>query len=348
METRLTKIVLQNFQRFVDQTIEVDPLVTCLTGNSDSGKSSAVRGAGFALLNKPSSPKLARRKQTKPAVVETHFGKTVVKRTRGKKQNDYHLNGKVYKAFGRDKVPLPPDVQKLVNMAAVNVQGQWSGPSWFTDTPGNRSKRLNTIVDLAVVDNALHESAKLVRESAAKVKFTRDRLRESKELAAKLDWVPGAVAEWEAVSKAESEYAAIRSRNAQVAKLLGEATSCRSIRDRASEAILEGKKALSAGSRYLKVRKRQRTIATLVQQLEEIQRVTAFPLPDISDLVELRAECDAVAERRREVEYLVEELLDVRKQRWKVEQKLDEARRRERKLRPETCKACGQPIKKQS
>lgn len=345
MQKKLTKARFRNFQRHADVTIELDPLVTCITGNSDAGKSSCIRGLSFALLNKPNSPKLARRKQTKPAVVEAHFGKTVVKRTRGKKLNLYHLNGKVYKAFGRDKVPLPPDVQKFVNMGAVNVQRQLDGPSWFTDTAGSVSKRLNAIVDLAVVDSALAESAKLVRESASRVKFARERLKESKKLAASMEWVPSAVEAWGAISKAESELSAIRTKNAQVAKLLRAATSCQRTRDRAFKGLFWGKKALSAGLALRKVRKRCCAIGTLVHQLRQIEKVTGNPPPDISALLRLRAECDAVAERRRGVEHLVNELLDARRQQCRTERSLDEARARERKLRPKTCEACGQVLK---
>lgn len=341
---KLTKLRFRNFQRLKDLTIEVSPLVTVLVGATDAGKSSSIRGTSFALVNKPSSVKLVRRKQTKPAVVKAYFGKTVVKRVRGKKTNEYSLNGKVYKAFGRDKVPLPPDVQKFLNLSDVNFQRQIDGPSWFTDTAGNVSKRLNAIVDLAVVDSALTESARVLRDAAAKVKFSRERLRESKKLAAKLDWVPNVVASFKRFQRAESEYHAIRSRNAQVEKLLGEATSCRRIRDRALEAKLGAEKALRAGRELLKIRKRNASMGKLVRQLEQFEKVVSVELPDISPLVELRAKCDAVAEKRRGVEHLVNEALQTRKEKCRLEKQLAELARRERRLRPKLCKTCRQPL----
>lgn len=341
---KLTKVTYRQFQRHRELILEVDPLVTVLVGDTDSGKSSAIRGLSFALLNTPSTAKLIRRKQSKPAEVEAVFDLVVVKRVRGKKQNDYFLDGNVFKAFGRDKNPVPPDIAAFLNVGDVNFQRQIDGPSWFTESGGSVSKRLNTIVDLQVVDAALAESQSLTRSAANAVKFCRERLTKAKAAARELEWVPAVVGRFNELQALEADAAAIAQKRAALASLIGAATSCRKTRDRALESLTGAKKWLSAGVRHRKSAKTAKILGTLVRQLERIEKVKRNAVPDVSAMTALRAKCDAVAERRRTLELIVDELRTARRERCKIEARLVEAKENERKLRPAVCPACKQRI----
>lgn len=343
---KLTKVTYRQFQRHKMLELAVDPLVTVLVGDTDSGKSSAIRGLSFALLNTPSTAKLIRRKQPKPAEVEAVFDPVVVKRVRGKKQNDYFLDGKVFKAFGRDRNPVPPDIAAFLNVSAVNFQRQIDGPSWFTESGGSVSKRLNAIVDLQVVDAALAESQSLTRSAANAVKFCRERLTKAKAAAKELEWVPAVVGRFSELQALEADATAIAQKRAALASLIGAATSCRETRDRASNALLGAKKWLSAGVRHRKSAKTAKILGTLVRQLERIEKVKRNAVPDISAMTALRAKCDAVAERRRNLELIVDELRTARRERCRIEERLAAAARAESKLRPPTCKTCGQIVKR--
>ncbi len=116
---------LKDFQKHRDITVEFDPEITTITGESDAGKSSIVRALYWVVFNRPIGDWMIRHNQkgVRGKLVTTDG--TIVRR-RGKSHNYYLKDGEKYVAFGPGKVP--DDIAEILKVGLVNFQMQGDPP----------------------------------------------------------------------------------------------------------------------------------------------------------------------------------------------------------------------------
>lgn len=177
-------IKLINFQKHKELLLILDKKITVLVGVSGSGKSAVLRAFRWFALNQPSGNSFIRR-GAKAASVELEIdGKTGI-RSRGKTENTYAFDGEDYKAFGSN---VPDAIAKWLNVSSENFSRQMDAPFWFLDTPGQVSKRLNSIVNMDVIDNTLANLASFARKAKAEMSVAKDRLKLTKTQRLQLNW----------------------------------------------------------------------------------------------------------------------------------------------------------------
>ena len=161
---RLLRAVIRNFQRHRRLVLRFAH-VTTLVGPTDAGKSAVLRALRWASLNDTIGTDFVRdgaRRASVSLIVRERKRKWIVRRTKGSGTNLYQINGVNYKAFGSQP---PDDVRALLRLDTLNFQDQHDGPFWLGETAGEVSRRLNAVVDLSVMDEALARAAAGVRSA---------------------------------------------------------------------------------------------------------------------------------------------------------------------------------------
>jgi DNA repair exonuclease SbcCD ATPase subunit len=341
----LESIEFENFQGHETIRIDLDPKVTTIVGPTDSGKTSVIRGLGWVALNRPSGASLVR-KGAKLAKARLKVdGKTVV-RIQGKARNEYDLNGKVFKAFGKGTVPSP--VARLLKMDPVNFQWQLDPPFWFTESAGQVSKNLNRIVNLEVIDRTMELAAQGVRRAAQVLDTSKARLAAADLEVRKRKWIVEYHDELQRIISLQAAYQekyALRGRcEVLLAALLKAQDDVRSL----ESALDSGRKLLTLGERLAEVTADAAKLKAYRDRIRELVRIIQRPIPDdIGPLLRLRKEADELAERRRRLEYGAEELHQAEARVCDTRTRLAEATRRLATLTeglPQTCPICGQSV----
>jgi hypothetical protein len=182
----ITSVLAENFQVHESTLLKLSPTVTTIVGDSDQGKSSLVRLLKWVLFNRPLTDSFVTHGRDKARGVVVTDGHEVV-RERGKGVNRYILDGNELKAF---KFDVPDEVSSLFNVSDANFAGQHDPVFWFLKTPGEVSRELNSVVNLAMIDGVLASLASEVRATKAVVSECETRLEEARSRKKELAWVP--------------------------------------------------------------------------------------------------------------------------------------------------------------
>lgn len=148
----MKQIQIKNFQAQRELTLDLSPAITTIVGETDCGKSSTLRAIEWALTNK--SRKNITTWGQDETVVTVVTGENEISRIKSKKKNVYSVNGQEFAALRQD---VPPEIEKILNIAPESIQTQFSDIFWFTLTGGELVKKLNKIVNLDVIDFCFSE-----------------------------------------------------------------------------------------------------------------------------------------------------------------------------------------------
>lgn len=158
----IKRLRLKNFQKHSNLDIVFDPKITCILGPSDSGKSSIIRALRWIFLNKPNGDSFVKHGQ-KEAKVRVKVDKHTITRIKGK-ENLYLLDDQKFSSFG---TTVPEPIQKITAIEDHNFQCQYDSPFWFSETSGEISRQLNSIVNLEIIDKAQSYLSSRIREQKA-------------------------------------------------------------------------------------------------------------------------------------------------------------------------------------
>lgn len=187
----LERILIKNFQVHEKIIVDFDPLITVFVGGNDRGKSAILRALRWVFLNYPSGEAFIR-DGASSVNVSTRVDGQRIGRGRGDQGNYYGLEEKKYVSFGT-KVPEP--IKALLNVSEVNFQDQLDAAFWFSLSPSEVSRELNSIVNLEQIDYSLYEASKLVRRCKTELEISEERLKENQKEYHRLDWVKEATSE---------------------------------------------------------------------------------------------------------------------------------------------------------
>lgn len=276
----IESVSLQNFQAHRRLRLEFDPGITTIVGRSDVGKSAIIRAIRWAATNQPGGDQFITT-GTRGTTVTLQVDGRVIKRKRGGSVNSYHLDGEEYKAFGRG---VPGPVVTVLNMGGVCWQGQHDAPFWFSETAGEVSRKLNSIVNLSIIDTTL---ANMQSEShAARVRL-RDANERAEEQAATLDGLAGVPTMGLAWHGVELAYENLDHKQTQAAELRERVTAATEARASAARAADRADNmagvAVQAGAVVEQQNTREAVRAALRAAVQARQGAEAS-VPDTADL----------------------------------------------------------------
>lgn len=335
-------VTLRNFQRHKKLKVEFAKGVTTLVGPTNAGKSAVIRALRLALLNRPNGN--SQISHGKDALkVEVGFDHITLIRTKGKKVNSYKLEEFTFKAFGAGKVPK--DISDQLKVTDNNFQRQFDPAFWFTESPGQISRNLNKIVDLSVIDRSLAAVTKEVRVAKAEEEVARRRHHAARIKRNELKWVGEMLPEWRALEELRVRAEELAKKRANLNLLLANAQRHSRAQQNFDYARQAGEKALETGWHKGKVQGRRHSLQTLIAKAKDSKRLVGRKLPDLSPVQVLRKKGDEVAERRRNLEVLVQHATKMEESLCQSRKLIAAAEEKLKKLSPALCPACGQPMK---
>lgn len=216
----IERIELTDYQCHAKLDVRLDPGITTIVGDSDVGKSAVIRALQAVALNRLSGEGFVRRGQ-KGYRVRVRVDGVTAARERNGASNAYRVGKREFKAFGRD---VPPDVTDLLRMSEENFQGQHDPPFWFGLSAPELARRLNSVVDLDLIDSSLSFLASRERLLKTEAEVVGERLKSAKAEAASLSWA----------AVADADLRKLEGMEAELERMRGERDSLRAARDEAT------------------------------------------------------------------------------------------------------------------
>jgi exonuclease SbcC len=173
----ITRLEVKDFQKHKHLRVKLSPTVTTIVGPTDAGKSALIRALQWVALGTGLRESSFVRRGASSAEVEVRAGGKVVRRSKGKGLNTYHVGGKKLAAFG---AKAPDEVTSLLRLSDLNFQSQHDPVLWFSEAPGQVSRQLNKIVDLGVIDSTLKSVVDMTRHSRTEEKVVEGRIEKLK------------------------------------------------------------------------------------------------------------------------------------------------------------------------
>lgn len=156
----IKSIELVNIQKHKHITLSLSG-INVLIGETESGKTSILRGILWNILNNTSGEKLLNNDGAKACSVTITCGDDVVSRNWSKTENTYTLNGKKFSAI---RTSVPDEVSKLYAVDSVNIQRRRDVPFmvYYKDT--ECAKQFGDMLDVSEIDRTIGASNAHVRE----------------------------------------------------------------------------------------------------------------------------------------------------------------------------------------
>lgn len=188
---RLSEILIVNFQAHRELRIPVPNGILVIKGDSDKGKTSAIRGINWLLDNKPSGfsfrhnpilAKIGKKPLPDKAITSVRFtfddGSYVERARDNNKINHYDLNGTKYSALRGD---VPKEVTDFLNIAACTVQNQHDPFFLISDSSGEAAKKINNLIGLEDIDKFTKNINTIVTDLKRESERVEKELQENRE-----------------------------------------------------------------------------------------------------------------------------------------------------------------------
>lgn len=281
----MERLRIENYQAHRELDLVLDEPVTTIVGSTDSGKSSVVRALRWLCLNRPRGTAFISDGE-KSCRVKAKFGNTTVERGKGK-ENRYRVGKKVYTAFGDS---VPEEVAMTVNVSDINFQRQHDAPFWFSLSPGEVARQLNSIVDLEVIDDVLGRTAARLRKARDRVELGKDRVKKADDECERLSFVPTLVEQFHRLETEEEQAAARRTSVAILGRAVLQAIEYRERAESLRNATLAAVKTATTGRLANDLSSRLESLVSLISSASKAKKAMGnfIPVVEFSELDETR------------------------------------------------------------
>lgn len=283
----LERLVIHNFQCHHKLVVDFDPQITTIMGQSDQGKSAVLRALRLVCFNAPSGTAFITHGEDECKIILKVDGHKII-RTRSKSINEYSLDGIIYKAFGQGNVP--DDIERLLNVGDINWQRQHDPPFWFSLTPGQVSKELNTIINLGLIDDALAYVGSELRKARAIEDVSRQRLQEAQERKTELAWTVDLDARLKELEQFYSSRDGVALKRVRIDELLQATADYEKRKVSRSGAIVAAAIVLQTCQKLSEATKRRKQLENTIQEYKQredrvcqLRRNAASSLTDLQD-----------------------------------------------------------------
>jgi len=184
----INSIKIQNFQSHINTHLELDPGVNAIVGPSDCGKSVVFRALNWLINNRPGGQEFHSWVGGDPSVTLDLDDATITRSRRGN-ENIYKLDDQEFKAFA---TTVPEPIQDALNISDINFQFQLDDPFMFGESPGNIARKLNEVVDLAVIHKSQFNINQRLTKEKDQLKSAEIKKKEKLDELKEYDWLPDA------------------------------------------------------------------------------------------------------------------------------------------------------------
>ncbi len=268
----MKKLVFENFQGHTKSVIRPAKGVTAITGRSDHGKSSIIRGIRWVHQNKPSGTAFIHKGEK-----NTTVSIDGVRHERTKTENKYYVEGhkKPFKAL---RGAVPEEVLEALNLGNENIQAQFDKPFLLEESAGKVAQKLSTLVDLEAPTRALAFLASKKRQHKEKVSAIKQSIETTELQIEKLNSVPQADTD---LALLESKLASIEQLKQKRATLFNAYESARSASSELADipsidALAPAKKLLASMEEFGALSAEHEMLSKTKNEIEKLNAILAF------------------------------------------------------------------------
>lgn len=205
---------IHNFQSHADTVFDLHPGINAIIGDSDKGKSAALRSLFWAITNKPAGDAYIsdwcrnekgqlKKGQGSRVTVETVGGKTC-SRIRSADMNGYEVNGILCEAI---RTEIPQEALDFFNFSEVNIQQQADAPFLLAAPAGEVARFFNRIIKLEEIDLVLANIESRRRKTKQQIEEAQNTIEATSKRIEELGWVDALNLVIDKAGKLEAEIA---------------------------------------------------------------------------------------------------------------------------------------------
>lgn len=342
---RFRSIQLKNFQAHKETEVEFSPSISTIIGPTDVGKSAVLRALRWACLNDLTGDGFVREGSKTTDVILHVMEKKErfeIRRTKGTggSSNTYELEGKEFKAFGQG---VPDDINALLRVTDINFQSQYDPPFWFTETAGEVSRRLNSIVDLTLVDLSLANIATAVRDLQGRKTLIAERLTESQDEYSRIEPQLERVKEFKQLKAAAESVETANEDCDNLDELIAKINTRKICTNAREEQFEEGHRIVNLRRGFSEL---ESTCDNLSSTIQSVVRLSKIPVPPPFDEVEAAyEEMVGLSLETQEFETLISNIVELRR-RVESGDQLVKAKEEafHKRIKGQRCPLCQNPI----
>jgi len=344
----LEKLQIRGFGANKKLDLEFSPTVTTIVGKSFRGKSWILRALKWVMRNQPSGDSFINWDSKESKVRLSVDNKRIV-RKRDKKSNSagsYSFSGKEhpYLAFNRNEAPK--EIAEFLNVSDINFQTQHSLPFWFSQTAGQVSRELNSIIDLEIIDKTLRNIESEKHETSAIVRLTKKSLSDLQREKKEKQYIKDLDRDLSHLEDLRVEYNKVHEECSVVDDLLKSVQIYINIQKNASGLTSDAGNVLSVGDLCLKTTESVERLSDLVQNAEKFnaQCKSFAELPSLDSLDKLHQHFEDVSESCLQLEDFVDDILNVQNKIQKLEIQISENESEMKRISKGRCVLCGKEL----
>lgn len=316
--------------------------VTTLVGPSKAGKTAIMRALRWVMTNSITGTSFVGRWGKAPyAFAKLWIDKHTISRKRSNSVNLYRLDGHDLKAPG---MKVPQQIADLVNIGEANLQSQIEPPFWFTESAGEVSRRLNSIINLGSIDRALEKAASEVRRSKARLEISSERLEQHRLRKRQTIFAVRLDSQVQVLEQLTTSIEKTVEGRGLIESAMAAVQSCEKRRRTLGAAIQLAGPAASAQSKLDRVSGELAEIRAGIAQLEQYGRLASTKPPDPARLLMLSERLDERSDQCRQIDSLI---FGIENQTWIVrdlKRKITETESEVTRRFGKRCKYCGQRL----
>jgi exonuclease SbcC len=348
---------IENFQSWKKQVFTFSPGVNVFIGTSDTGKSAAfLRAIRLLATNRPAGSEFISTWAGKDnmAVELVVDNGQIVFREKGKSTNLYGIgyadgsqDDQEFAAFG---MGVPEEVQRLLNLDPINIQGQLDGPFLLNMSPGDVARELNRACKLEGIDRGIVNSSKRARGLEQKVDSITGQIKSHEEHIAALAWL----------DEVETKLVELEQKRGKTTELFEKGTKLReliqtiqqeqvnvkelSVRLKAEPQIttLWGK--YSRYEQLIKKKRRLRELCVAIERQKETvdkNRALLKASAKLKKLIKIHNEKEVLITTQNQLNYLIDSVEARQVEYDRAKKKQDTLDKEYHKLMPDFCPLCG-------
>lgn len=201
---KIRAIELTNIQKHKHVTLSLSD-INVLIGETESGKTSILRGLLWNMLNNTSGEKLLNNDGAKTCSSTVVCGNDTITRYWSKSENYYTLNDKKFSAI---RTSVPKEISEIYGIDTVNVQRRRDVPFmvYYKDT--ECAKQFGDMLDVSEIDRTVSASNSRVKDLKSHCDSLLSAINTNKEKIDSLSWTKMAENEFKDIKKHISEFKA--------------------------------------------------------------------------------------------------------------------------------------------
>ena len=199
----LTRIRINSIQKHKSLTLNLDK-INVITGATDTGKTSVLRGLLWCLTNNESGENLVNNDGATACSVTVTADGHEIERSWSKSKNAYRLDDKTFTTF-RTSVPEP--IAKLLNITDLNVQERRDLPFMVYYKASECANQFSEMLDLEEIDSTIANINRAVKAKTEMFLSLRNTLTGLKACMQKYESIDDAVEAFERIEQLSKDIA---------------------------------------------------------------------------------------------------------------------------------------------